>query len=223
MKRGTSLYLDFVRFVAAFLVFIDHYADRNLTGGLLYQLAPFGAEAVVVFFVLSGYVIGYATDTREQTAGVYTINRAARIYSVAVPALVLTFLLDAIGRSVRPDLYLAMPNFQPNGQFWQFIGGLLFINQIWSVNAEIGSNLPYWSLGYEIWYYAIFGMAAFATGRWRIAGAAALLLIAGPGIAAMFPLWLMGWLTYRAASRRPIGRPLNAVLFHGSLLAWIGY
>ena len=227
MRRGTSLYLDLIRFIAAFLVFVDHYSGHNLTGGLLYQLAPFGAEAVVVFFVLSGYVIAYATDARERSAGVYMVNRAARIYSVALPALVITFLLDLIGRSIKPDLYLAMPAFQPSGEIWQFLSGLLFVNQLWSVNEEIGSNLPYWSLGYEIWYYAIFGVALFASGRWRIIGTITLLLIVGPTIASMFPLWLLGWFAYRVTSSRGpchnMPKLFSACCFFGSILAWVGY
>jgi peptidoglycan/LPS O-acetylase OafA/YrhL len=59
-------------------------------------LGGLGAEAVDVFFVLSGFVIGYATDSRERTPLTYAINRLARIYSVAIPALAATFILDGI-------------------------------------------------------------------------------------------------------------------------------
>ena len=223
MNRGTSLYLDLVRLMAAFVVFLDHYSMRGLSGGLFYQLAPFGAEAVTVFFVLSGYVIGYAVDTREKSAREYLINRAARIYSVALPALVLTFLLDLVGRSLKPDLYLSMPDFRPEGEFWQYVRGLLFINQIWWLRSVPGSNLPYWSLGFEVWYYAVFAVVAFAHGRWRILGTMALLLIAGPKIVAMLPLWLLGLLVYRVNSRHPLASWVSVLLFHGSLLAWLGY
>ena len=223
MRRGTSLYLDAVRFFAAFFVFIDHYADHQITGGLFYQLAPYGAEAVVVFFVLSGYVIAFATDTREHTVQAYLVNRAARIYSVALPALVATFLLDTIGLSINPELYLSLPEFQQHGQIWQFISGFLFVNQLWSMNTPIGSNLPYWSLGYEIWYYLLFGMALFGSKNWRFIGTIALLLIAGPRIAALFPLWLMGWATYRITSRCPPGKLFSHIFFTGAIIGWVGY
>ena len=197
MNRGTSLFLDAVRFFAAFVVFMDHYAGSRISGGLFYQLTTFGGEAVDVFFVLSGYVIGYATDTRERSARVYAINRAARIYSVAVPALILTFVLDRIGLSLKPDLYLANLNFRSGDEIWQFASALVFINQIWWAYSSPGTLLAYWSLGFEVWYYVIFGVAAFASGRWRIVGVAALLLLVGPKIVAMFPLWLMGLIAYR--------------------------
>ena len=223
MNRGTSLYLDAVRFLAAFIVFMDHYAAGRISGGLFHQLMSFGGEAVDVFFVLSGYVIGYATDTRERSARAYAINRAARIYSVALPALVLTFVLDRVGLSLQPDLYLLNPNFRSGNEIWQFASSLLFINQVWWANTSPGTLLAYWSLGFEVWYYVIFGMAAFASGRWRIVGIAALLLLVGPKIVAMFPLWLMGLFAYRATARYAWPAWLSSLLFYGSLILWVAY
>lgn len=223
MNRGTSLFLDAVRFFAAFVVFMDHYAGSRISGGLFYQLTTFGGEAVDVFFVLSGYVIGYATDTRERSARVYAINRAARIYSVAVPALILTFVLDRIGLSLKPALYLANSNFRSGDEIWQFASSLMFINQIWWAYSSPGTLLAYWSLGFEVWYYVIFGVAAFASGRWRIVGVAALLLLVGPKIVAMFPLWLMGLIAYRVTARNVWPAWQSSLLFYGSLIVWVAY
>lgn len=105
MNRQTSLYLDLVRFLAAVAVLVSHLCGQRFTGGLLWQAEPYVDEAVDVFFVLSGFVIGYVTDQREATAKSYAIARLARVYSVALPALVTTFVLDAIGAALRPDLY----------------------------------------------------------------------------------------------------------------------
>ncbi|MGH7072336.1 MAG: acyltransferase family protein [Acetobacteraceae bacterium] len=105
MTREVSLYLDLLRFLAALTVFLGHVSGSRFTGGFLWQFGPYMGEAVTVFFVLSGFVIGYTTDRREKSAYSYAVARAARIYSVALPALVVTFTLDAIGRSIRPDLY----------------------------------------------------------------------------------------------------------------------
>jgi peptidoglycan/LPS O-acetylase OafA/YrhL len=223
MNRGTSLYLDVVRFVAAFIVFMDHYSEQRVSGGLFYELGPFGGEAVDVFFVLSGYVIGYAVDEREPSARIYTINRAARIYSVVVPALVLTYTLDFIGQRLNRDLYFAMVNIRAGNDIWQYVTSLLFINQVWSVNTTPGSLFAYWSLGYEVWYYVIFGVAAFARGFWRNLGVAALLLLAGPNIAALFPLWLLGLFAYRLTSRRLLSHRVCSMLMYGSIAGWLGY
>src|ERR1700742_1917757 len=86
MNRQTSLYLDLVRFLAALAVFVSHICGQRFTGGLLWQSEPYGDEAVDVFFVLSGFVIGYVTDGRETSTRSFAVARLARIYSVALPA-----------------------------------------------------------------------------------------------------------------------------------------
>lgn len=78
MNRETSIYLDLTRFVAALTVFLGHVSGQRLTGGFLWQFGPFMAEAVAIFFVLSGFVIGYVADSKENTPSVFAINRAAR-------------------------------------------------------------------------------------------------------------------------------------------------
>ena len=60
--------------------------------------------AVGVFFVLSGFVIGYAVHEREKDARSYFVGRAARVYSVAVPALVLTLMSELAWRVAFAEL-----------------------------------------------------------------------------------------------------------------------
>jgi peptidoglycan/LPS O-acetylase OafA/YrhL len=87
MNRELSLYLDICRFCAAAMVFLGHVSDHQWSGGFLWQIGGFGEDAVAVFFVLSGFVIGYVSDARENAASSYTASRLARLWSVAVPAL----------------------------------------------------------------------------------------------------------------------------------------
>ena len=223
MNQPTSLYLDAVRFAAALVVFLGHAVGTRLTGGFLWPLSFYTGEAVAIFFVLSGFVIGYATDQREHTAGAYTLARAARIYSVALPALVATFVLDAVGRAADPGLYNGSWGYVADDKLGQFLSGLFFVNRIWWAQVPQGSNLSYWSLGYEVWYYAVFGLAAFAPGRWRWRAAGAALLAAGPAVASLFPLWLMGLGAYRLCARHPPRITQGALLYSASLLAWVGY
>ena len=105
MNRETSIYLDLIRFTAAVFVFLTHASREQSSGGFLWQL-QFGREAVDVFFVLSGFVIAHVVETRERSALAYAVARAARLYSVALPALALTFLLDRIGQPLRPENYV---------------------------------------------------------------------------------------------------------------------
>ena len=84
----------------------------------------------MVFFVLSGYVIAYVTDQKEKDWASYAASRLSRVYSVAVPTLLLTVLLDAIGRPLFPALYT-----YPFDQFaLRTLGSLLMLNEVWLVS-----------------------------------------------------------------------------------------
>ena len=106
---------------------------------------------------------------------------------------------------------------------WQVLSGVLFINRLWFCDVTQGSDLPYWSLGYEVPYYVIFGLAMFAGSRWRWPSVIAALVVVGPRIAGLLPLWLAGVGAYRVCARRPPGQMVGAVLCAGSFCAWTGY
>src|SRR5262249_42471139 len=81
MTTALSLYLDALRFSAALFVFIGHYSAQRHSGGLFWQAFSHGRTAVLVFLVLSGFVIAWITETKEQTLEEYALSRAARLYS----------------------------------------------------------------------------------------------------------------------------------------------
>lgn len=223
MTRQTSTYLDVIRFTAALTVFVGHTSGQRLTGGFLWQVAPFMSEAVTIFFVLSGYVIAFVRDNSEPTATRFMISRGARIYSVVLPALIVTFALDSIGRAINPGLYNASWGYNSEDQIWQFFANALFINRLWFSNIIPGSNLPFWSLGFEVWYYVIFALFTFLSGWRRILAVVLSLLVVGPQIAVMFPLWLIGVGCYHLSRRWRIGSLAGSVLCIGCLAGWVGY
>ena len=217
LSRETSLYLDAVRFLAALIVFLGHFATQSISGGMFWQLAPFRHDAVVVFFVLSGFVIAHAIANGERTATDYIVNRAARIYSVALPAIAITLILDAVGRWIDPN-YFGW-SYAPGALWQQIVTSLTFTNQLWNWSLFPGSDGPYWSLGFEVPYYAIFGVALFARGAWRLVLPLLMLAVAGPTIALLFPLWLVGVAIYRCRHWR-LPEWAGWILFLGSILAW---
>ncbi|MBV9250413.1 MAG: acyltransferase, partial [Acetobacteraceae bacterium] len=218
MDRPTSLYLDLIRFSAAAAVFMSHAGTAKFSGGLFWQLMPLGEEAVTVFFVLSGFVIGYAVHEREASARTYAVSRLARVYSVAVPALVLTFILDRAGTMFQPSLYLPEHGYRPDGIASQMLQSLAFTNQFWSNHVQPGSNGPYWSLAFEVWYYVIFGLIAFAPRKWVIPGVMLILFCAGPRIAVLWPMWLLGLVAYYVCSKGPLGKKTGLLLWLASLV-----
>ncbi len=194
MSRAFSLYLDAVRFFAALLVLFYH-ANWIYRPGVLFT--SLGHEAVVIFFVLSGFVIAYVADTREQDFRGFMVARGARIFSVAIPAIILTALLDAAGFHIDGAVY-------PEGyRAWDYpvirvITSSLFLNEIWTVAIQLFTNVPYWSLNYEVWYYVLFGILFFFEGRRRWIVFALLCLFLGPKIVLLMPVWWMGVWIYRS-------------------------
>jgi peptidoglycan/LPS O-acetylase OafA/YrhL len=209
MDRSTSLYLDIVRPLAALAVLLSHVS--LLTDGQLAFAAGAGVQAVDVFFVLSGFVIAHVCSTREQQAEVYFVSRAARIYSVAIPAIMLTVVLDHFGLRENAQTY--------GGPFQPIAPGLLircvlFINEQWNTHRFPGSNGPYWSLGFEVWYYIAFGAFIFTPRPWRWLITAAALVFIGPKVALLFPLWLLGVALYRVSTATPtLAPPVGWILF----------
>ena len=221
MNRETSIYLDLIRFTAAVFVFLTHASREQSSGGLLWQL-QFGREAVDVFFVLSGFVIAHVVETREHSPLSYAVARAARIWSVALPALALTFVLDSIGQPLHPGNYVGWCCESLGRPAFEYLGSLVFLNEIWSRHAPPGSALPYWSLGFEVWYYVAFGVAFFGRRPWNLVGAALVMLAIGPRVAALFPLWLLGLACYRLG-RQPADPRLGWMLCVGALIAFEHY
>ncbi len=208
MRDATSIYLDVLRFGAACVVFAGHAGMQAIGGGIGWQLTPFGASAVLIFFVLSGFVIAHVTTERETTGQGYAVARLARLFSVVVPALVLTAVLDALGASLRPDLYHLDRQLLGQGA-WAFPVSLAFLNQFHRWDVTPGTDVPYWSLSYEAAYYLMFGIAWYIRGAIRWLGLAAMGAAAGWHILALFPVWLIGFGAYhlglRAAGRRALG------------------
>jgi peptidoglycan/LPS O-acetylase OafA/YrhL len=223
MTNTLSLYLDALRFGAAFTVFVSHYADGRFSGGLFWQMQPYGHTAVLVFFVLSGFVIAWVTATRERTLEEYALSRVARLYSVIVPAFIVTAVLDHVGMAIDPRLYGPdiLPEMArgPRDTFLGYALSAVFLGASWTLTTPPGSNFPFRTLDYEAWYYILFGMATFLYGRRRIVALVAGALLSGPKILLLFPIWLMGVAAWRWRTALPV-RP-GALLALGGVAGFI--
>ena len=222
MNRTTSSYLDLMRIATAVTVFLVHANYGRFTGGLpvICYLKFLANDGVMVFFVLSGFVIAYVADGKETSGRDYAVSRLARLYSVALPAVGLTMVLDYLGSSVNYTLYDGWW-FQADNPLWRISASLLFINELWFSSVRLFSNGPFWSLGYEFWYYVIFGAAFYLEGRLRLFAVATAMLIAGPKILLLFPVWLLGVLTYRTVKAAVVPEHWGWVLCLGSVAGYV--
>jgi len=257
-----SSFLNLVRWLAAFLVVIgharhlifveyDHVFAPNLLIKALYFLTSLGHQAVMVFFVISGFLVGGLTLRRWQSTGKsdlleYGAARFSRIYTALIPALILGAAVDFIGLKFFNDssLYTNSVSYQSSMNYVvadtlnvkTFLGNVLMMQGI--IVDRLGSNAPLWSLANEWWYYSIFGLIAagiFARGVSRL-----ILVFSGLAIACLLPanilLWMMVWLLGVVASiwiryNKGIPHPLlGLTIFIGALvltkishkLPWVG-
>lgn len=228
MNRRLSTYLDLLRICAATTVLLSHFGRSEFDGGPFWRLQPLGHYPVLVFFVLSGFVIAYTAEQNEHSLKQFAISRLARLYSVVIPALILTLCLDRLGMFRDPGGYALSDETFPLARL---ATGALFLTQAWFFNIPLFSNNPYWSLPYEFWYYAIFAGAFYLSGRRRLIWIAVCAAISGPNILLLLPIWGLGVLAYRALPRFRInGRAavsifaLTATIFFGVvLLDYFGY
>jgi peptidoglycan/LPS O-acetylase OafA/YrhL len=220
-NSAASTHLDMLRGIAALAVFSGHmrglffvnYASLEhpqILVRLAYFLTGFGHQAVMVFFVLSGYFIssGILVGRRQGQWNwrTYSITRLSRLYVVLVPALILTVVWDRLGMAMfgtNNAYYGTNPGILANGIANRsgpetFFGNLFFLQMI--VCPSFGSNGPLWSLSYEFWYYVLFPLALAAV--WRTDSlrsrlvsailAVTILILLSPAIREYASIWLLG-------------------------------
>lgn len=226
LSRGVSGYLDLLRFGAAFVVLLSHFAYARFTDGRFSFIRDLnlGSDAVVLFFVLSGFVITFAATQKDKTAQRFTFSRLSRLWSVAIPALALTVVLDGWGMRANPDFYLNTPFYNAVG-FWEYWWRGLTFSSHWNGDTlRLGSNGPYWSLSYEAAYYIAFGILLYLRGtlRWVALGVCG--LIFGLKIWLLAPAWFMGVGLYLWLSRTDVTRYsalLTGVMIGAPILFYI--
>ena len=239
--------LDFLRATAALLVLFAHtrldwyfldisvVAQPGLFVKLFYFITELGHEAVVIFFVLSGFLIGGSLFDSMQRGSFdlvrYLIARFVRIYIVYIPALVVTeavFLFGSILFSdpgaghVRPLVDQQQMGFGGVSQAICHLAGLEgFSCPVWKQNPSL------WSLGYE-WALYLFAPAIIGLIAWK--ASPGLRLIAGALVCAIvatvcedpkeavfwFIAWFLGAGSYRILRAGLI--PLPAGLLGAGLI-----
>lgn len=205
MNRGLSTYLDALRLFAALGVVLTH-ARYFVLPGLPWALASHGGESVAVFFVLSGFVIRFASlEKDEATWKKYAAARLARIAPVAALSFASTFLFTLVATRNGSFAATQFTVGTPEDETFDLLKSVLFVNEVWFTHSVFGTNEPYWSLGFEVPYYLLFGLAAFLTGRRRVLAIVAWFALYGPKVAAFLPLWLLGVALYSVVRRQQVG------------------
>lgn len=243
---GLSFYLDLVRGLAAVLVVMQHatkelfgrFAEHpdgsiGLFGKIFYLGTGFGREAVLGFFVMSGLLIGPKFLSKaNQTASYlhkYSLDRLARIWVVAIPALILSvaaayYSQYLFGASNSYDTENCAPTAK------DFFAAVFFLNK--AFYPTICSNGPYWSIHNEVFYYFLWPaiiLGLFAKSRILriVAAVGAVVVVTSLAIydpldssntLCLFPVWIMGALClFLPRIKGPI------VLYAGLIVAMMIY
>lgn len=189
MSPSISIYLEIFRIFATLLVFVSHssFLYRAFT-----SFHPhFGRNGVILFFVLSGYVISWCAQEKEPRLTNFIVNRFARIYSVAIPGIILGVVVAILVS--WPHIVLPYQISKP----WIYLPLYLsFTGEFWTLSETPPVNFPFWSLDYEVWYYVIFGAWFYLSGRLRWLASSLMMVLVGPYILSMFPLWVAGSMLY---------------------------
>ena len=219
MPASLSLYLDLTRFLAAFAVLLFHLWPQWFPN---FPLPWPGHAAVVVFFVLSGYMIAHAAHQPGVNLRSYFQHRAARIFSVALPALLLSIAIAPLAGT--SPIHSSGPMDLDPAAFWRRIAAsVLFIGQSWNLTLAPPYNQPYWSLCYEVWYYVMYGAWTFAPRHWRLPALLLAALCAGPKIVMLAPVWLLGvavWHLRASLPQRAAVPFFFGFMLAGMLLFW---
>lgn len=224
LAQPFSVYLDLTRFLAAVMVVLAHVEYFGVIPKGAWGLVPeMGREAVIVFFVLSGFVIAATTAQRRPSARAYAVARLSRLYSVALPVLLLGL---ACALAVRAFTDLVPPHGYALDKLYVYVPfHLLFLGQHWTLGEVPPYMEPYWSLNYEAWYYLLFGLACYLQGRRRIALVGLALLVMGYKLWLLLPVWLAGAWLYRRSHGPWLGRNAARAGWLASLAllaAWVG-
>lgn len=187
----------------------------------------FGHQAVLMFFIISGWLVGGSMlDKWQQPHALahYAVDRVTRLWTVLIPVFVLTLLLAlSEGKLVGTGI-----DYSSNNEFsaLTFAGNLAGLQLI--IVPNFGGNFALWSLSNETWYYLLFPLLIL---MWRTPRqsvrtlcALALTLMAltlPPILLLYFSIWLLG----AAASRVRIncGKITRAVLVVVTAIASIGF
>jgi len=188
--------LDAIRGFAAIYVMLSHLSSNHLhlQRSWLGQPFRFAQEGVLLFFLLSGFVIYYSWDLNSgrKSFSTFFYKRFRRIYPIFFLALLLAFVISGGKYPFH---------------FWNLAGNLFMLQ---GFEADHGfravpfmGNGPLWSLSYEWWFYMLFFLLyRYFSVRLQRAAVMVLGLIGVAGeyfvpniffsIVASFPIWWCG-------------------------------
>lgn len=125
--------------------------QQNIITMAITMLCRMGHEAVIIFFVLSGFLVGGRGFERIKAGTMniksYAIDRFSRIYPPLIAAIILCGITTYITGETECTHFTWL----------NVVGNILNLQGICCDNIIT----PFWSLSYEVWFYIVLGTLSF--------------------------------------------------------------
>ena len=239
-------FLDMSRWMAASIVFISHLRnplflgygdvaaqDRNIFVQGWYFVTGWFPEGVIVFFVLSGLLVGGSGLAKVQSNTFslknYSIDRFSRLYVALVPALILCIILDKIGINFFSEIgywdhthpmiaqKITSEPFEEKLSFFTAMSNLMMLQYYFA--PTLGSNGPLWTISSEFWFYFVFGVFTLYSSKRNIVRNIALVIsvltfyFLGIQFLILLGYWLLGLFAGIFSKRISLSPVYSAMIF----------
>lgn len=177
--------LEAVRGGAALYVFLGHlllmnFIDKTNKFSILFS---FGQEAVILFFLMSGFVIELSYQKKQITFNEYFVKRFLRIYPLFFISILLVIIYNLLTKSPL--------------ELKTLLGNLFMLQDMGPLKpgtiVDTYGNSALWSLSYEWWFYMMFILISRFKNRNTIA---IIIIVLNSLLYFFYPIQLFRWLMY---------------------------
>ncbi|WP_230350903.1 acyltransferase [Lelliottia sp. WAP21] len=173
LSQNQSDALESLRGLSAIAVLICHFFQVFLARfypEYFYTDLIIAQSSVMIFFVMSGFLIGVSVQSNISRNGSFDLtsyakSRFLRIYPPLLFAVILCFILSNLApfffesgsaSFMIPDAFTRGKSLEMPAK--EVLAALTLMNGFLPVGVQF--NSPLWSLPYEVWYYVVFGLLA---------------------------------------------------------------
>lgn len=166
VKGGHLQLLDIMRGLAAFAILFWHYHHFSFPVGevrpwpgyrateplheIFWPLYAHGKYAVLLFWLLSGFVFSHVYTGRKSSTRDFAVNRFARLYPLHFVTLLVVAVLQAAALARLGGHVIYQHNGLP-----EFLAQLAFASN-WLAEQPYSFNAPIWTVSVEIPVYVLF-------------------------------------------------------------------